>query len=175
MAKPLRFDTGRAGRKRRRTNTRARSWRRIPAWLVIAVAAGAIGWFVRQQGNGEIWVQQNSEFTLCENRASSACVIDGDTIMIGKRKIRMSGYNAPELAGECSAEKSLALESRGALLQWLNAGPFLMSGGDEPPFDKYGRELREFRRGNDWLADAMIRGGLAQQSGWGFVHGGWCG
>ena len=175
MAKPLRFDTGRVGRKRRRTNTRTRLWRRIPAWLVIAVAAGAIGWFVRQPGNGEIWVQQSTGFTLCENRASSACVIDGDTIMIGKRKIRMSGYNAPELAGECSEEKSLALESRGALVQWLNAGPFLMSGGDVPPYDKYGRELREFRRGNDWLADVMIRGGLAQQSGWGFVRGGWCG
>lgn len=116
----------------------------------------------------------NMPFTLCGERGSQGCVIDGDTIMIARRKIRITGYNAPELKGECRAEIALAHQSRAALRDWLNQGPFEMSDGDDPPYDQYGRELRELKRGKEWLADIMLDRQLAQGTGWGFERGGWC-
>ena len=58
--------------------------------------------------------------------------------------------------------------------EWLNNGSFSMSGGAEPPYDQYGRELRELKRGKEWLSETMIEAELAQESGWGFIRGGWC-
>jgi micrococcal nuclease len=106
---------------------------------------------------------------------SQTCVIDGDTILIGYppkgRKIRMSDYNAPEIKGECPAESALALGARAALLEWLNRGPFEMSGGDDPAYDKYGRELRAFKRtssdgSDDWLVETILASNTAR-SEWG--------
>lgn len=116
----------------------------------------------------------NLPFTLCGERGSQACVIDGDTIMIARRKIRITGYNAPELKGDCPAEITLAKQSRVALRNWLNQDSFAMSGGDDPAYDQYGRELRQLSRGKEWLSDVMIAQNLAQESGWGFERGGWC-
>ncbi|MXO91682.1 thermonuclease family protein [Pontixanthobacter aquaemixtae] len=139
--------------------------------LLIAAASLLIMRFHRDTGEVQT-VDMN--FTLCGVRGSQGCVIDGDTFMIGRRKIRLAGYNAPEMKGDCAAEVALARQSRDALRDWLNQGTFAMSGGDEPPFDQYGRELRSLTRGDDALADMMIERGLAQESGWGFERGGWC-
>ncbi len=138
--------------------------------LLVIAAASAIIWYWPA---GE-WERVDTRFTLCGERGSQACVIDGDTFMIGRRKIRITGYNAPELNGECPAEIALAKQSRNGLRDWLNADPFQMSGGDDPPYDQYGRELRALKRANEWLSDAMLEKKLAQESGWGFERGGWC-
>ncbi len=158
-------------------------WRRfLPLiWLVPVVAAGL--WLIQQPTLGSRWQPAGQHFTICGQGPSPACVIDGDTIVIGKRHIRMSDYNAPELQGECAAESALAITSRAELLAWINRGPFEMSGGENPPRDKYNRELRELRRvddqGNiDWLLDTMLRhheghskfGSTFQQRN----GGGWC-
>lgn len=167
MVRPPRFHT-----KRRRNRSVGK---RLAAFAVILVIAVAVAFVVRLPGMGGEWQQIDTRFSLCGERNSNGCVIDGDTIMLGKRKIRLSGYNAPELKGECPAESALAVQSRNALRDWLNAGPFVMDGGDEPPFDQYGRELRVLKRGGEWLSETMIERELAQGSGWGFERGGWCG
>ena len=118
-------------------------------------------------------------FTLCGEKGSAACVIDGDTLAIGKRRIRLSGYDAPEIDGACEAEKAKAREARAALQTWLNAGQFLLDGGEEPPRDQYGRELRGARRvapdgGEEWLAEHMVAQGLAEDGGWGASAIDWC-
>ena len=129
---------------------------------------------MRLPGSQGDWEQVGARFSLCGERNSDACVIDGDTIMLGRRKIRVTGFNAPELKGECEAESELAQKSRTALQNWLNHGPFAMSEGSDPPYDQYGRELRALKRGDEWLSDTMVKTGLAQESGWGFTRGGWC-
>jgi len=157
------------------TNSRRRSvWRRIVPFLTFVAVISVSAWLVRLSGVGTDWEPIDEQFTLCGERSSNGCVIDGDTIMIGRRKIRLTGFNAPELAGECEAETQLARQSSLALRDWLNQGSFEISGGDEPAFDQYGRELRELKRGDDLLADIMIGRSLAQGSGWGFERGGWC-
>ncbi len=98
--------------------------------------------------------------------------------MIAGRKIRLTGFDAPELSGACPAEENRAIAARDALHDWLNAGAFALDGGGEPPRDRYGRELRAARRGDILLGDLMIDRQLAQASGWGSGWGvdrdGWC-
>ncbi len=113
-------------------------------------------------------------FRLCGEAGRGPCVIDGDTLAIGQRRIRLTGYDAPELNGACAAEVAKAQEARTALRDWLAKGDFTWTGGEEPPRDQYGRELREARRGADALADAMVEAGLAEGSGWGVGEREWC-
>ena len=141
--------------------------------LVTLIGIGLATLVIMRWPSGE-WERVNTQFTLCGKRGSQGCVIDGDTIMIGRRKIRITDYNAPELKGECPAESALAKQSRDALRDWLNKGAFHMSDGDDPPYDQYGRELRALKRGEEWLSDVMLEQELAQESGWGFTRGGWC-
>ena len=114
-------------------------------------------------------------FGLCGDGGShAACVIDGDTLAIGPRRVRLTGYDAPELDGTCEAERVKAREARTALHTWLTKGRFTWTGGTDPPRDQYGRELREVRRGDDALADAMVEAGLTDGNGWGAETREWC-
>ena len=125
------------------------------------------------------WAVTGDRYTLCGQRPGSpACVVDGDTVRIGQRRIRLTGFDAPEMDGACAAERTRALAARGELAAWLNAGPFELDGGGSPPRDKYGRELRAARRGLgsgqfDLLADHMIAADLAADNGW-FDERDWC-
>ena len=110
--------------------------------------------------------------------------VDNDLMIVGygkdRRRIRLTGYDAPELDGACEAESKAAIKARDALAAWLSESPFEWDGGDAPPFDQYGRELREVSRvGSDgereYLADAMITRGLASENGWDIVPKDWCG
>ena len=168
--KPLRFDA--AWHKRR---VRAARWRRLRWWLVVLtvllLAALASLWPGPRVAE---WQEVTRRFTICGVQSSAACVVDGDTLVWGKRRIRLAGYDAPELDGACEAERGRALEARDALAAWLAAGPFEWDGGAEPPFDQYGRELRSIRRGGEDLAQTMIARGLAQDGGWARQEGYWC-
>jgi endonuclease YncB( thermonuclease family) len=154
----------------------------------LVVVAMVAGWWVvvrpiqAEQG----WTRMPFTFAPCGARSSGAdgCVVDGDTLIIGfgpeRRRIRLTGYDAPELDGACEAERKLALASRDALANWLAQGRIEWDGADEPPRDQYGRELRALSRverdgTRELLADAMIVRGLAVETGWGAAPGDWCG
>lgn len=120
-----------------------------------------------------------AHFTICSEEPAANCVIDGDTVMLGKRRVRLAGFDAPELEGACAAESDLARKSREELRGWLNAGPVRLDGGGDPPRDRYGRELREATRIDArgrllHLSDHMIDAGLARAASWGEESGGWC-
>lgn len=162
---------------RRRRLARWRAWRR---WLVLALILALAAVLTRWQGSGGDWqMQQGGAFTLCGEKRASRCVVDGDTVMLGQRRVRLTGYDAPELDGACEAERLLARRAQVALRDWLNRGPFQLDGGADPPRDRYGRELRAARRddaaGQEWLAETMVEAGLARTTGWGADAAGWCG
>lgn len=181
-------------RKGKRSQGRARkSGRRSGGydwWMlwrapIILLVIMALWWFVlRPNAQGRDWVEPQLTFGLCGQKgAGRACVVDGDTLHIRRganvRRIRITGYNAPELDGACEAEKSKALEARRALHGWLAQGDWEWDGADEPPFDQYGRELRALRRVNpkgetEELAAYMLGQGLAAESGWGTFPKDWC-
>lgn len=147
---------------------------------MLALAFGALAlWrgYGPQIDAGE-WAVERERFPLCGSGRAAACVVDGDTLHIGQRRIRLTGYDAPELDGTCAAEQERARIARAALAAWLNAGPFELDGGADPPRDKYGRELRAARRVGseghlDLLAEHMVAADLAAGGGW-FEDRDWC-
>ncbi|MEM1196353.1 MAG: hypothetical protein AAGH57_09645 [Pseudomonadota bacterium] len=165
---------------------------RVPT-LVTIVAA--LWWFgVRPITLEQGWIPVETAFSLCgEGPRTPGCVLDGDTVLVTglvsapaappsapARRIRFTGFDAPELDGACEAERALAQDARAALLAWLQRGPFEWNGAGDPPRDAYGRELREARRvdasgAQERLADTLIAAGLASDSGWGAEPIDWCG
>ena len=124
-------------------------------------ASRQLGW-----GEGE-WAQADAQFLPCgipPHPPNPNCVSDGDTIRFNGEAVRMMGYDAPEIAGECDAERQLARVARRELTEWLNRGPFEMTADADMVYDQYGRELRAFRRDGEALADYMVDRGLARRS-----------
>ena len=172
----------------RRSAARARL---VDWWLLwrvplLALFVMAIWWFafrplIQERG----WIAVNEDFVICgiTGESASGCVVDGDTVVLGfgseRRRIRLTGFDAPELDGACEAERELAITARARLLDWLSAGSFEWNGDAEAPRDQYGRELRAARRiaadgSREYLADTMIASGLASESGWGSYPIDWC-
>ncbi|MEP5937916.1 MAG: thermonuclease family protein [Erythrobacter sp.] len=164
-------------RSARRTGRRTGIWQWWSWWrtpIFVLLLAG--GWWLMQAHEpvGE-WVQINQKFGVCGERGRpNACVSDGDTVTLGygsnARRIRLTGFDTPEMEGACDAESATARVARTALRDWLNQGGFSWSGGKEPNYDKYGRELRSVRRAlpdgsTQDLAEVMIKSGLAEGDG----------
>ena len=77
-------------------------------------------------------------FSRCGPGRAHACVIDGDTIKIGPRKIRIIGIDAPETHPARCPEEARAGEAATAELQrLLNQGPYTMTGRIGDGHDRY--------------------------------------
>lgn len=164
----------------------ARNW--WIAWRVptLALIVMLIWWFgFRPIAMEQGWVRVEERFALCAagGAREAGCVVDGDTVIIGygstRRRIRLTGFDAPEIDGACDTERQLAITARDRLHQWLAQGAFEWDGDAQPPRDQYGRELRAVRRiaadgSREYLADVMIGSGLAAESGWGAAEQDWC-
>ncbi|ABC64404.1 thermonuclease family protein [Erythrobacter litoralis] len=173
VVRPPQFD--RRWQRKRRWAARWRQWR---PWLIIV---GLVALTLILSGKPTALrdpVEVDRAFTLCGEGSSAACVIDGDTVAIGQRRIRLTGFDTPELDGACPAEAAKAREARTALRDWLNEGAFLLGGGKDAPRDRYGRELRDaWRRiegDEEWLAERMIGQGLAADDSWSGSAVDWC-
>lgn len=122
--------------------------------------------------------QVNAHFTRCGPGRGHACVIDGDTIKLGDRKIRIIGIDTPEVDAQCPAEAVMAEAATAELQRLLNQGPFEMVGRVGNQQDKYGRDLRALRRTRpdgsvQSIADDMRNSGVARRYLGGF-RSGWC-
>ena len=118
-------------------------------------------------------------FSRCGPGRSHACVIDGDTIKLGKRKIRIIGIDAPEThEPSCPEEARLGEQATAKLQTLLNQGPFEMVAPVYGKQDRYGRDLRTIRRilpdgQQKSIADDMRESGLAHRY-LGGIKPGWC-
>ena len=166
--------------KRRSRRSRKQRWLgwwviwRIPVLLIIVMLAW---WFFYRPIAASMadWNETQYRFDICgEPGRGFACVSDGDTVTLGygssARRIRLTGFDAPEIDGQCPAESAEAIRAQSALREWLNRGAFEWDGGTEPPRDRYGRELRSVRRvasdgSGETLADYMIDRDLAEGPG----------
>ncbi|MGE5952954.1 MAG: thermonuclease family protein [Qipengyuania vulgaris] len=144
--------------------------------MTALVFALAIGWFLFKDRLVSPPPQSEVAITFrpCGTPGSGPCVIDGDTLAIGQRRVRLTGYDAPEMNGDCKLERAKANQAKAQLHRWLSRGPFTWTGGEDPPRDRYGRELREARRGDDLLSEHMVSAGLAGEMGWGAERVEWC-
>lgn len=122
----------------------------------------ALSWWLSRPPAPSVGPERVSQgFARCGHGSGFACVIDGDSFRLGKRRIRIRGIDAPEREGACEAETALAERSAARLTELLGADPFVMTavGGDER--DQYGRELRVLTRNGQSIGDVMVRAGLA--------------
>lgn len=85
-------------------------FRRILPFLWLAIILAGTWWVMGLNTSGGDWQEKRATFPVCDTRGAESCVIDGDTIAIGKRKIRMTGYNAP--APNCAASNASARTAR---------------------------------------------------------------
>ena len=116
-------------------------------------------------------------FTRCGPGRGQACVIDGDTFKLGRRKVRIIGIDAAEVKARCPKEAELAEAATVKLQALLNQGPFDMIGRFDDMQDRYGRDLRIIERrrpdgSTQSIADDMRASGLARRY-LGFKTG-WC-
>ena len=117
--------------------------------------------------------QVGTDFTRCGEGSSFACVVDGDTIRLGERRVRILGIDAPELtAARCPGEKVLAEKAADRLLELVNQGQFEMTAHRFWRKDGYGRDLRRLDRGDVSLGQVLIEEGLAKRYYGAKV--GWC-
>lgn len=117
-------------------------------------------------------------FGRCGVDRSHACVVDGDTFGIGKRRVRIIGIDAPEThPARCPEEARLGELATARLQDLLNQGPFEMVAPAYGDHDKYGRELRTIQRKQ---ADGSYQSIASEMRGSGLAHRytgfktGWC-
>ncbi len=106
----------------------------------------------------------NASFTRCGRERSMACVVDGDTIRLGRRRVRLIGIDAPEIAGaQCPAERALGERAADRLVALVNQGEFDLVGHRFHDQDSHGRDLRLLRRGGVSLGKQLTEERLARR------------
>ncbi len=104
--------------------------------------------------------------------APQACrAVDGDTLACGAARVRVVGLDAPEMRGECGAERALARRARARLDELARGGLRLSQTGT----DRYNRPLAVVRdaEGRD-VARVLIGEGLARPYDGRGRRRGWC-
>lgn len=127
----------------------SRAW--LKTWLPLAAIIGVSIWLgFRDTAVPAPDAQSETispPFTVCAERHGANCVVDGDTIRLGARTIRLLGFDAPELhPPRCMDEARKGLEAQARLLQLLNSGPVKLTGANPLGQDEYGRELAHLVR-----------------------------
>lgn len=166
---------------------RARLWHTLKWWLGAALLVAAMAW-ISGYWPGRIAPAEmpggpaevlSGPFVRCGKGRAAGCVPDGDTLIVGKRTIRIIGIDAPELhPARCPAEAEKGEAAARALLTLLNQGPVTLAGPAPPVRDEYGRELRHLLRARadgtvQSIADDLVATGTVRP----YLHGSrdpWC-
>lgn len=112
-------------------------------------------------------------FPVCASGKRLNCIVDGDTLYIDGEKIRVTGFNTPELfSPQCAQEAQLARRAQRRFQQMVNAGPFEVRRTSLRDRDVYGRKLRSLYRNGKPLGDQLIAEGLAHH--WRGFKKSWC-
>ncbi|KPP83643.1 nuclease homologue [Erythrobacter sp. HL-111] len=186
MGKVFRFQSARR-RSRASTRAKARTSRvpekrkaRLFPVLLVAVPAAAFTAVLLAPGLGErnpaeafapharTSDRETARFPLCPERGRRVtCIVDGDTIWYRGEKIRLVGFDTPEVfSPACPREAALGERATRRLQELLNAGPFSLEPNPEGRArDRYGRSLMMVTRGGANLGEVLLREGLAERYG----------
>ncbi len=114
----------------------------------------------------------SARFALCSDGGGEPCVVDGDTLRYGGRRIRLLGIDTPELhPARCLAEERLGQAAKLRMQALVNVGPFLLVAEGRSQ-DRFGRDLRKAMRGDTDLGLQLVSEGLARPYGSGRQS--WC-
>jgi micrococcal nuclease len=115
----------------------------------------------------------NAHFNFCTADNRNDCVIDGDTIRLGGKRIRVEDIDAPETHDpHCDTEYALGERATQRLQELLNAGPFTLVRRGTRDQDIYGRDLRVLERNGQSLGAILVDEGLARE--WDGARHPWC-
>ncbi len=135
---------------KRRARTRRPRWRKF---LDICVAVMLFA--------GAAFVAARMETFTTTDISGQVRVVDGDSMALGKRRLRLKGIDAPELAQRCRKDGfdyGCGTESA-SYLRGLIGGAEVACKGEG--IDRYGRDLVRCRAGDVDLNAAMVRSGHA--------------
>lgn len=110
------------------------------------------------------------DMPICKGGKRISCVVDGDTIWLDGEKIRLEGFNAPEIQGSCARESALARNARDLLQELLSGRSITI---ERSGLDRYGRTLATIRANGRDVGDIMIGESLAHV--WRGRKENWCG
>ena len=100
-------------------------------------------------------------FPICKGGHRVTCVVDGDTFWLKGEKIRVDGYDSPEMGKpKCSGPAAGAVEARNALAQLLNSGVVEL---DRSGTDRYGRTLARVLVDGQDITKAMVGAGYGRR------------
>lgn len=105
------------------------------------------------------WKALATDWPVCSQAIRTGCVVDGDTIRLGGERVRLMGFDTPELRGKCRNERRNARVASRRLAKLLGAG--------YPSFewhgrDRYGRRLAFARVAGRDVSAILIAEGLAR-------------
>jgi endonuclease YncB( thermonuclease family) len=86
------------------------------------------------------------------------CVVDGDTVWWQGEKIRLADIDAPEMSGQCEAERRRARAARDRLIQLINAGELRIARTGR---DRYGRTLARLGTEHGGIGERLLSENLA--------------
>lgn len=114
---------------------------------------------------------QKTAFTICNGSDRHDCIVDGDTLWVGREKIRLYGIDAPEMAGRsCAVSGDRAKYATFALWALMQRTPIYVKPRGK---DRYGRTLAEISAGGVDVALELVDKGFARP----YLRGEkpWCG
>ena len=98
-----------------------------------------------------------ASFPICKGGHRVTCVVDGDTFWLNGEKVRVDGYDSPEMGQpKCSGPAPGAVEARSALTRLLNTGIVEL---DRRGTDRYGRTLARVLVDGQDITKEMIGAG----------------
>ena len=111
--------------------------------------------------------REEAYFPICSGGRRVTCVVDGDTIWYRGEKIRLVGFDTPEVSRPgCAREARLGQQATLRLQAWLNEGAFSLTPNPEGRAeDRYGRSLLVASRSGANVGEVLLAEGLAERRG----------
>jgi micrococcal nuclease len=125
------------------------------------------GWFTTKSSpirfmNTEAHAGESVSFNRCHIGGGYNCVVDGDTIWLSGKKVRIADIDAPETHDYgCPEEKSLGDRATARLKEVLESGPITLESINRDK-DQYGRLLRIVLVNGESVGTTLVREGLAR-------------
>lgn len=131
--------------------------------LGTGVGAGMHFWPATANAEQDASAGRTVTFSFCAGSSDTNCVVDGDTIRLDGEKIRLVGFNTPEISEPaCAAEAAKGEQAKNRLLELLNSGSLAFAATADRDRDRYGRLLRSVTVNGRDVADTLISEGLAE-------------
>ena len=95
------------------------------------------------------------------NTPTKTCIVDGDTLWLSGEKIRLEGFDTPEVsAPKCSSEKLLGKTATERLAALLNGADWALTKSGEK--DRYNRTIGTITIAGRDVGEVLIAEGLAR-------------